>query len=411
MKKEIEHLNKVAEQQKGMIENQEKLIIMQGKELELRTVPTEFKEKKSEERIEKIVHIDEQGNVMSEGSCRIENILPSNLMKFLPKKEVVEEKPTEKIIPAEEVESVVTTAPSISNVYLPHVKETNVVLVQSTQQKTTERRAGLTRPVPKGIRHDKRFYCERCKSHFVRKDLLSYHIRNECMKTVREFICEECHKGFYGQDAVTEHYYQVHLKTPLYHCKKCNEPFWHKSRRSSHNKGNACPNKEGPNIYKGKLDIPADLAQTFKRRIQLPFTTQGNPQIPEAVPVGSDPQTPEDVPGGSTPQVQQNIETPLQGEIPQQSVGGILSHQSLRENPQQSVEAEIHPQPQMQAQMDSGNPFSELTGFVAIQPDPEDLLNTLSQGGVVTGDVRGKDDDDDVDDALLDEGDDGNGEG
>ncbi|MCG8621996.1 MAG: hypothetical protein MJE68_08390, partial [Proteobacteria bacterium] len=91
--------------------------------------------------------------------------------------------------------------------------------------------------------------------------------------------------------------------------------------------------------------------------------------------------------------------------------GGILSHQSLRENPQQSVEAEIHPQLQMQTQMDSGNTFSELTGFVAIQPDPEDLLNTLSQGGVVTGDVRGKDDDDDVDDALLDEGDDGNGEG
>ena len=67
-----------------------------------------------------------------------------------------------------------------------------------------------------------------------------------------------------------QHYYKVHLKQYLYFCRKCNEGFYYKSYHSTHK--NACPKKDGPDLYEGNLQVPPEIMQKFRRRTQIQVT-------------------------------------------------------------------------------------------------------------------------------------------
>ena len=53
----------------------------------------------------------------------------------------------------------------------------------------------------------------------------------------------------------------------MYHCTKCNQPFHWNNRVSKHR--NACPNKNGPDLYKGRIDLDPALEEKFKRRVAI----------------------------------------------------------------------------------------------------------------------------------------------
>ena len=67
-----------------------------------------------------------------------------------------------------------------------------------------------------------------------------------------------------------QHYYKVHLKQYLYFCRKCNEGFYYKSYRCTHK--NACPKKDGPDLYEGNLQVPPEIMQKFRCRTQIKVT-------------------------------------------------------------------------------------------------------------------------------------------
>ena len=67
-----------------------------------------------------------------------------------------------------------------------------------------------------------------------------------------------------------QHYYKVHLKQYLYFCRKCNEGFYYKSYHSTHK--NACPKKDGPDLYEGNLQVPPEIMQKFRHRTQIQVT-------------------------------------------------------------------------------------------------------------------------------------------
>ena len=67
-----------------------------------------------------------------------------------------------------------------------------------------------------------------------------------------------------------QHYYKVHLKQYLYFCWKCNEGFYYKSYRSTHK--NACPKKDGPDLYEGNLQVPPEIMQKFRCHTQIQVT-------------------------------------------------------------------------------------------------------------------------------------------
>lgn len=90
------------------------------------------------------------------------------------------------------------------------------------------------------------------------------------MKVQRDYICEECNKAYYSDSTLMQHYYKVHLKQYLYFCRKCNEGFYYKSYRSTHK--NACPKKDGPDLYEGNLQVPPEIMQKFRRRTQIQVT-------------------------------------------------------------------------------------------------------------------------------------------
>ena len=125
-----------------------------------------------------------------------------------------------------------------------------------------------------------RFYCENCPCNYSRKDQLKAHVMYNCLKTTRDFICEGCGRTYHNERSVREHYYQIHKKVFLYHCQKCNEGFHFLSRKGKDK--NACPNKDGKNIYPGMIELDPKLEETFKRCI--PVDVDPNPTgIPENV--------------------------------------------------------------------------------------------------------------------------------
>ena len=70
-----------------------------------------------------------------------------------------------------------------------------------------------------------------------------------------------------------EHYYQAHLKKPLYRCLKCGKEFANKSRKSDHKK--SCPLKEQEDKFP---DVPKDpnLEQLFVKGVLILEVDTGN---------------------------------------------------------------------------------------------------------------------------------------
>ena len=54
----------------------------------------------------------------------------------------------------------------------------------------------------------------------------------------------------------------------LYYCTKCGQGFNYKSRVSGHH--NACPNKNGPDLYQPRAPYDKKIKETFKRRVAIP---------------------------------------------------------------------------------------------------------------------------------------------
>ena len=213
-------------------------------------------------------------------SGKLEDMVRTELLKFLPKykTDVGTSSTTEK-----ETSSTDTTTLQVQprvNVYVREDQQPNqnvILIKETTQKKTTERRAGKTRPKPKAIRKKHRFYCEECKSEFSRKDQLAQHMKNDCNQPIRQFICDACNEGYYSERAVREHYYQIHLQEYLYFCQKCGKGFYHISRKSQHKE--KCPNKDGEDQYVGKAPLRQELEESFKRRTIMPLQV-AEPTVP-----------------------------------------------------------------------------------------------------------------------------------
>ena len=131
-------------------------------------------------------------------------------------------------------------------------------------------RTSTAGPVPEKLQDKNRHYCDKCPAHYTRKDELTNHKQNNCLKVQHDYICEECNKAYYSDSTLMQHYYKVHLKQYLYFCRKCNEGFYYKSYRSTHK--NACPKKDGPDLYEGNLQVPPEIMQKFRRRTQIQVT-------------------------------------------------------------------------------------------------------------------------------------------
>ena len=54
----------------------------------------------------------------------------------------------------------------------------------------------------------------------------------------------------------------------LYYCTKCGQGFNYKSRVSGHH--NACPNKNGPDLYQPCVPYDKKIEETFKRKVAIP---------------------------------------------------------------------------------------------------------------------------------------------
>ena len=266
------------------------------------------------------------------GSFQLENLFKHGVLeKFIPGyKEIQPETTHTTPTPI----STSTTQQAQPSVFVPKSTQDNVLLIQSVPSKVTERRSGKTKSVPKDIRLCHKHYCENCKSEFSRKDLLAYHIKNDCLQPVRQFVCKDCNAAFYLETAVNEHYYKIHLRIELCHCQKCNMGFAHKSKKSTHKK--ICPNKDEKDQYPIRTHFDEEMEASFKRHeiVPLQITEQQQPVQPLPEPPAPQEPTPQPVQPQlvePTPQLVEptpQLQTPqeLQGEGEQQ-LGDILEIQ------------------------------------------------------------------------------------
>ena len=154
-----------------------------------------------------------------------------------------------------------TTSTSTASLPVDEQSVKVVIIEQPPAQSSTCLRMTTAGPVPKKDQDPRRHYCDVCPCHYSRKDLLSHHKKYNCLVVEKQFICNVCNAAFYEKDPLKMHYYRDHLKTFLYFCRKCSKGFMYKSRLSTHN--NACPNKEGDDIYPGKALVDPELEKKF----------------------------------------------------------------------------------------------------------------------------------------------------
>ena len=127
-------------------------------------------------------------------------------------------------------------------------------------------------PVHEKLRDPKIFYCDRFPSEHKRKDELERHKTWNCLKQDPEYIYEKC---YFWENTLREHYYKNHMDITLYNCMKCSQGFNYKSRVSGHR--NACPNKNGPDLYQPCAPYDEKIEETFRRKAAIPVN------IPQAV--------------------------------------------------------------------------------------------------------------------------------
>ena len=301
---ELEHLRKVTQQQKHIIESKTELLVDQDKEIERQASRIkkmkERMEVKEEEHKKKIQDTNEDDDEKrSKTGIEKDKLTPSgsgpiklekmysqeSLERWIPgyKAEKSSEDSTG-TTPHSSSQPIPTTVKPSANVYLPDSSQPgNILLLKPTQQnvKTTDRRSGKTHPVPEGRRSKDKVYCENCTSAFSRKDQLQQHLKNDCLNPIRQFVCDVCSAGYYSEKAVREHYYKIHLKIYLYYCTKCNQGFSHLNRKAGH-KGK-CPNPKGEDVYASRAPFNEELEKTFKRRTIMPIPVPDEP-TPETQP-------------------------------------------------------------------------------------------------------------------------------
>ena len=141
----------------------------------------------------------------------------------------------------------------------------------------------------------------------------------------------------------------------LYYCTKCDQAFNYRSRVSGH--CNACPNKNGPDLYQPCAPFDEAIEETFKRKTALPVV------IPQAVLDAAEEEmgkiTPEEQvceQGGASFQVP--TDEPLGGGVPTQVLTG-----EPQQLPKQGVGELLH-------QMSEGHLTDE-----PIETNPEEIKN------------------------------------
>ena len=246
------YLKNLTQQQKEKIQSQEFMLQQQQQEIKFQAAnirmmkerEEKLKKEKEATKEKKVLDVDDDSKVgiKSEPSTsqstsqstskvydsfKLENVIKPEFLKFLPsyKPKESKEEVRDKAEKSEEVQATATETSSSQaqpnvNIFVPTGEcEQNVVLLLETKKKkSTERQSGKTFPVPKGRRLDTKFYCEKCKSEYKRKDQLAAHIKNDCLQPIPQFVCEKCNEGYFSERAVREHYYQVHIQKDLYYC-------------------------------------------------------------------------------------------------------------------------------------------------------------------------------------------------
>ena len=291
---EEDHATKLTRQQAEIIRSQENLLqrqeqVIMDQERRIRRLESGVEERpKKRQRLE---DDDSSGVVKPSTSGRgvIEKYVPSHLLKYIPSKDKPEEE--EEVInvddddddvqkTVEEGEVLVTSVTKKTETikYIPKIVTgvQQVVLVETPKRKTTTKRSSKAGPVPEELQDKTKFYCKNCPCHYSNRDDLVRHEKNDCGKEDPDFFCDECNAGYFSENTVREHYYHAHTDLKLWRCKKCNEGFNFKANRSRHK--NACPNKNGPEIYEGRAHYDEKLEQTFKRKVAIPVQVPPNQQ-------------------------------------------------------------------------------------------------------------------------------------
>ena len=301
---EEDHEQKLARQQQEIIRQQE--ILLQNQEQHILNQETRIR-RMEEQKLQPQQPFSQTMSTSSRfkkpiatgGAGTIDKFLSAKGMRFMPKC-LVKQEPTEE----EEDEDVMITEVTKKTEtvkYLPKAVPgiENLVLVQVPKSKTTAKRSSKAGPVPEDLQDPKRFYCDKCEAHYKRPDELTRHKKKNCLKEDPEYFCEECGKGFFYENTVREHYYHIHTDIMLWHCTRCGEGFHFKSNKSKHR--NACPNKNGPEIYQPRAPFDEKLEETFKPKTAIPVSippqAQPDPQPkPEDKPKDQPEDQPEDQP-------------------------------------------------------------------------------------------------------------------
>ena len=72
----------------------------------------------------------------------------------------------------------------------------NLVLVPVPKSKTTAKRSSKAGPVPENLQDPKRFYCDKCESHYKQPDELTRHKKKNCQKEDPEYFRKSVEEVF-----------------------------------------------------------------------------------------------------------------------------------------------------------------------------------------------------------------------
>ena len=144
------------------------------------------------------------------------------------------------------------------------------------------------------------------------------------------------------------------MDNTLYYCTKCGQGFNYKSRVSGHH--NACPNKNGPNLYEPRTPYDKKIEETFKRKTAIPVN------IPKEVLAIAEEEMEKDIEAVE-------LESTLEGQVGEQDGASSLF---VTGEPQGSIPTQV------------------LTGEPKQQPEQGvgELLQQMSQGLLTTGTIE-----------------------
>ena len=330
VEEEENYEDKLKRQQKEIIRKQE--ILLQTAESQLmtaqKTIATQdrmLREQdymKSERKMQRGQPTPSTSTYKVGGSGTIDNFLKPKGLTYLQGKAIKKEKVDDDDDNDDDDDQVIIVEEEVSEKkqifrYVPKVvpEVENLVLVPTQPKKSTKLRTSKLGPVHEKLQDKTKFYCDRCPSVHKRKDELERHKTWNCLKQDPEFICEKCNKGYFWENTLREHYYKTHMDITLYYCTKCGQGFHYRSRVSGHR--NACPNKNGPDLYQPRAPFDEAIEETFKRKTAIPVA------IPQAVLDAAEEEmgkiTPEEQ-GGASYQVATG--EPLEGGVPTEVLSG-----------------------------------------------------------------------------------------